>query len=251
MADTNTSIYEYERILLGRQSKFWVAFKGDIGGRANQKEFGAVWRYAIETILKWRPEDAVKYLNSDTVKQMKLDTTLYAIDYDNQKHFIGDYKRAIQLAFPEEKIYDFYTETLDEYKKTAKEGEWRNDTVPYRYHKKFFSDAEGFDRAKIIMNWLLQSYYSDEDAETLYRHFYNPDWARKFISKHRLELPTRLLYSKNAYEYFHDSYRFRNQYLYNKIKLEAAINENVKKIKAEQKAELRRRKQEESEKADA
>ncbi len=230
MSDLGAPVYEYERILLGRQNKFWVAFKGDVDSRSNQREFGAVWRYAIENILKWSPEKAAKYLDSEKVKQMKLDTTLYAIGYDNQKHFINGFKKAIQYAFPEKKIYDFYNETLDEYKKTAKKGEWRHDKEPYRFHKKFFSDKEGFDRARIIMNWLIQTYYSDETPEQLYKNFYNPDWARKFINGNRLELPAKLLYSKDAFEYFHDSYAGRSLYLYNKVKIDDVVNKKLANI---------------------
>ncbi len=229
MSDTNTGVYEYERILMGRQQKFWVAFKGEIGGRSNQKEFGAIWRYALETILGWSPQEAVKYLDSDKVKQMKLDTTLYAIDYNSQKHFIGDFKKAIQYAFPEVKIYDFQTETLDEYKKVAKKDEWKNDSEPYRFHKKFFSDSEGLDRARYILRWVIQNYYSDESAEDLYRLFYDPDWARKFIAQNHLELPVKLLYSKDAYEYFHDSYAGRDPYLYNKTKIDTLLFSKPKK----------------------
>ncbi len=227
MADACTNIFEYERILLGQQEKFWATFQNEIGGIANKREFGVIWRYAISELLGWTPQEAVKYLNSDVVKAMKLNTTFYAINFSTKHRFIGDYKMAIQLAFPEEKIYDFKAETIAEYKKVAKKDEWANDPSPNRYNKKFFLDFEGFDRAQIIMNWLIKRYCSDMTPIELYEMFSDEEKAHNFMVTHHLETPTELLYANDMYEYFQDAYDKSSDYLFHKTQINKAVKNKM------------------------
>ena len=232
MADACTNIYEYERILLGQQEKYWATFQHEVGSVANKREFGIIWRYAITKILGWTPQEAVKYLNTDIVKRLKLNTTFYAINFNTKHHFIGDFKMAIQLAFPEEKIYDFKAETIAEYKKVAKKDEWKDDPTPNRYNKKFFLDFEGFERARVILNWLIKKYCSDMSPVELYDMFYDKAKASQFCTLHHLETPAELLYSKDMFEFFHDAYDYSSDYLKNGAIIRAEINSVINSMTA-------------------
>lgn len=212
--DYGTCIYEYERILLGLQKQYTLAMQGGRNSYVNKKEFGYIWNYAITKLLGWTPEEALVYMTQDIVKKLKLDTTYYAIDFNPAISFIGNYRFALQYAFPEEVSYNFRQETLAEYKRVAKKEEWQNDKSPYKYHKNFFSGTTGYERAKICLNYAVQSYLSDMTTEELYDFFANKTEARKFLSTHNLDLPARILYQNDILSFFHDSYDKRNYFYY-------------------------------------
>jgi len=226
MADANANILEYERILLGLQDKYWATFQNAIGSPASKKELGIIWRYAISELLRWTPEEAVKYLTTDVVKTMKLHTTFYAVDFSIKHNFIGNYRKLIQLAFPEEKIYDFNEETITEYKKVAKKDEWANDKTPYRYNKSFFLETDGIDRARVVMNYVITKYCGDMTPIELYELFSDKERSAAFCTAHHLETPASLLYADDMLEFFHDAYRYRSAYLYYNNEIKEYIKHN-------------------------
>ena len=227
MSEPCVNIYEYERILLGQQEKFWATFQHEVGSVANKREFGVIWRYAITELLGWDEKQAVEYLNTDIVKKLKLNSTYYAIDFNTKHRFIGNFKMPIQLAFPEKKVYDFKDETLAEYKKVAKKDEWINDKSPNRYNKKFFLDLEGFERARIILNWLIKKYCSEMSPLDLYEMFSDKEKADAFCKAHNLGTPVELLYTNDMFDYFHDAYDYRNDYLYNQMIINKTVMKKV------------------------
>ncbi len=227
MADACTNIYEYERILLGQQDKYWATFQNEKGSLANKREFGIIWRYAISELLHWSFSDAMKYLNMDVIKTIKLNTTFYAINFNPKHHFISNFNTALQLAFPEEKVYDFTAETILEYKKVAKKDEWQNDTNITHYNSNFFRDINGLERARIIFNWLIHRYLGDMSAVELYDMFSDEDKALQFSIAHTLETPRETLYSNDMLDYFHDSYELSDDYLYYRARIKKKVKDII------------------------
>ena len=216
MLTERLNIYEYEEILLGQKLNFTCSFKGDKHG--NEVEVGNIWRYAITKLLKWTPQEAVKYLTKDIIKELYLDKTYVGINFDETKSFINDYRFILQYAFPDEIKYDFYQETITEYEKVAKIGIFANEKKNHKYQKKFFIDNNGFRRARIILNHVVNLYLSDMSTEELYV-FFNSFKAKKWCKDHSLELPIKLLYQNNILDFFHESYENNNDFYYYNIKI--------------------------------
>lgn len=215
MLSEKLNIYEYEEILLGQKLNFTCSFKGD--RRGNEIEVGNIWRYAITKLLKWTPQEALQYLTRDLVKKLLLDKTYVGIDFDETKMYLNDYRFILQYAFPNEVQYDFYQETITEYEKVAKIGKWANDKRNFKYQKKFFIDANGFSRAKIILNHVIRLYLSEKSDYELYEFFSKTDVSLWF-KEHSLSLPLKLLYKNDGFDFFHESFeRSNNIYYYNKL----------------------------------
>lgn len=216
MLSERLNIYEYEEILLGQKLNFTCSFKGDKHG--NETEVGNIWRYAITKLLRWTPNEALKYLNKEIIKNLMLDKTYVGIDFDESNSFINDYRFVLQYAFPDEIKYDFYQETIDEYENVAKIGAYAGDKKPHKYQKKFFVDANGYKRARIILNYVIGLYLSDKSVEQLY-DFFSGNKAKKWCTEHSLGLPIKLLYQNNILDYFHESYDNSCDFYYYNIKI--------------------------------
>ena len=205
------NIYEYNNILLGKDSQFKSSFKS-----ANLKdrcaEAGNIWRYAIEYLLGWTAADAAKYLNEEIVQSLKLDKTYKFMDIHPKNSYLGDYRSILQYAFPECVHYSFTEQTLKEYRRAAHIGEYINEPEDnnYRIPKKFFSDESGIDRAAILMNYVIDQYLSDMSLEELYDFFADEKQASKWLKKKKLDLPLKIMYD-SAFEYFFNSLKANKQ----------------------------------------
>ena len=220
MLSAETNIYEYEQLLMGQRTRFEVSFKGT--PEENRAEVGNVWRYAVEHLLRWSPEVALRNLDSDTVKALYLDKTLEVdgIGYDLKKSYIKDYRFILQYAFPESIKYDLRAETIAEYEHVAGLGKWKNDYNEYKYAKRFFSGNNGILRAGILMRHVCNLYLGDMSKKDKYIFFANYSSACKWLDEKCLKTPLTSIYS-SPLEYFHDSLPLseKSEILYNACRL--------------------------------
>ncbi len=202
MLDEDVVLYEYEEILMGLKKNFTCTFKQ--GDAINKQEAGIIWQYAITNLLKWTPQEALVNLNDDVIKKLRLDKTYSYIGYFPKKNFYNGWAYILQFAFPDQIVYSFRDETIDEYQKMAKLGRWANDQNEYRYAKSFFLGADGIARAKIILNYAISLYLSDKTIKELYEFFGNIKKSKKWITGKALGPCIKMIYN-TPLEYFHNS----------------------------------------------
>lgn len=220
MLSAKTNIFEYEELLMGQRTRFEASFKGSPS--ENRKEVGHIWRYAIEELLGWTPEEALKNLDSDMVEALMLHLTFAGLDYEPKKTYISDYRFILQYAFPESIKYDFVAETISEYEHVAKLGIWQNDDSKYKYAKNFFSDNNGTSRANILLRHVVNLYLGDLSLKEKYI-FFAEDYgkAERWIKKKCLGAPLITEMYSSPLEYFHRALpqSERSELLYNTCKL--------------------------------
>ncbi|MBP3784572.1 MAG: hypothetical protein J6I68_15105 [Butyrivibrio sp.] len=202
MLSASTNIFEYEELLMGQRTRFEASFKGTPA--ENKKEVGHIWRYAIEELLGWTAEEALKNLDSNIVKALMLNTTFAGLGYEPKKTYISDYRFILQYAFPESIKYDFVAETIAEYEHVAGLGMWQNDPEKYKYAKNFFSDENGISRGNILLRHIVNLYLGDMSLKEKYM-FFSQDSAKakKWIRNHYLDAPLKTYSS--PLDYFHNA----------------------------------------------
>ncbi len=223
MIPEKLNIYEYEELLTDQKQSFKHSFKNDDSG--NKKEVGVIWKYAIEKILNWTPKEALTYLTPQIAEQFCLDKTLIGIGVNDKKNFISNYAFILQYAYPDIIKYDFYDETIEVYLKSAHLGPYKNDTDDIRLPKKFFSDDYGFDRADILLNYVVNLWLSGMSISELYEFFAQTNKAKSFLKSKKLGLVLRVLYD-TPLEYFHNSISGdkKDDLIYYNIVLREAVN---------------------------
>ena len=202
MVPAELNIYEYENILMKKTKSFKCSFEGSF--QENCIEVGVIWRYAITRLLKWTPQQALKYLSADIVNMLRLDKTFPAINYNPKKDFAQDYRFVLQYAFPGEISFSKTDEAISEYEHIAKIGKWANDKEDYRCPKNFFRDNEGISRASILLNYVISLYLGDMSTDDLYDFFADTKSAKKWLKEKQLTIPLTVIYT-NPLEYLHYS----------------------------------------------
>lgn len=202
MRDKNIILYEYEDLLMGKRATFDIAFTESVEG--NRKAAGIIWRYAIENLLGWTPEQALIYLNQDLVKTLKLDKTYKKIGYEYSTKKFFDFRYILQYAFPESIRYDLEEDARSEYERVSKMGQWEDDEEPYKFHKNYFAGPEGAVRASVVLNYAISIDLSHLGTYGLYRFFGNKKNATEWLKKREIEVNVKSLY-KTPLEYFHHS----------------------------------------------
>lgn len=202
MVPAELNIYEYENILMKKTKSFSCSFKGTF--QENCTEVGVIWRYAVTRLLKWTPQQALKYLTADIVNMLRLDKTFPAINYNPKRDYAQDYRFVLQYAFPGIITFNKTDETISEYERFAKIGVWANDKEQYRCPKNFFLNNEGIARASILFNYVISLYLGDMTIEELYAFFANTKKSKKWLKEKQLDIPLDVIYT-DPLEYLHFS----------------------------------------------
>jgi len=195
-------LYEYEDLLMGKRKSFEIAFTDSV--EWNKKAAGIIWRYAIETLLGWTPEQALIYLNQELVKSLKLDKTLVKIGYEYSAKKFFDYRYVLQYAFPESVSYTVAEDARAEYERVAKLGQWSDDKEDYKFHKNYFAGSEGAVRASEVLNYAISIDLNHLDDYGLYEFFGNKKDATEWLKKRNIEINIKSLF-KTPLEYYHYS----------------------------------------------
>lgn len=205
MKSESLILFEYEDVLMGKRRNFDVSFSGTLEER--RKAAGVIWRYAIEKLLRWNPEQALIYLNQDLIKKLKLNLTYPKIDYKYSTSKFFDLRFILQYAFPERIKYDLEEDARSEYERVAKLGAWENDKESYKFHKNYFSGTDGIKRAAVVLMYAISldmGNLSDLDIYELYHFFANKRKATLWLTKMEIESNVKSLYA-TPLEYLHYS----------------------------------------------
>lgn len=195
-------LFEYEEVLMGRSRNFEVSFRGTLEDR--RKTAGVVWRYAIENLLGWTPEQALLYLNQDIIKMLKLDLTYVKIDYEYSTKKFFDLRFILQYAYPGRIRYNLEDNARSEYERVNHMNEWENEKETYKFHKGYFSGPEGIERAAVVLNYAISIGLSELTTFELYRFFASKRKATLWLTDHEIETNVKSLYA-TPLEYLHYS----------------------------------------------
>lgn len=187
-------LQEYDDVLIGNKkyvSKTFFQY-GELG---NERVALTVFRYAIEKLLRWSPEEAQKFFNYDTAKLMKL-APLYKYIRLPSDVFPEDTEYILYLLYPDKVRYDIAKYAIRIYEKVVS-GEMR-------YPKDYMYGYIGMLRARICFQYSLKRngkvFETDED----YYDFFSSKEGDRYIRDNCLIQLYKGFYSTPV-EYAHAS----------------------------------------------
>lgn len=186
-------INEYEEVLIGNremipQNYFIFDEKG------NERIAVSVIRYAVEVLLGWGVEDAIRLFNYNYIKLMKLEQLMEYIAFpsDVTKE---DTEYILYLLYPRQVDYDVKRYTLRVYKQVL--------SGKMRYPKDYMYGYLGMIRAKICLQYAINQDFVFQTVDDLYRFFASKECIRYLKKKKLLQLYTS--FYATPLEYMHDS----------------------------------------------
>ena len=221
-------INEYEEILIGNRKKISSNyFLFDKKG--NERVALSVIRYAIENLLGWDVQNAIKLFNSNYISFMKLDQMVKYIVFPSDVTK-DDTEYILYLLYPKYVDYDIKRYTLRIYEKVMNnEG---------RYPKDYMYGYLGMLRAKICLQYAINQNLLFKSADDLYNFFASKECI-KYLKQNKLYQLYVSFYS-TPLEYMHDSmpssvkneFLFHNYMFLNKYQQVVTEEEKAEKNKA-------------------
>lgn len=206
-------ISDYENLLLGQIDKLPKVYFSKNNKTQNEKNMMYLYKYLIEDIYKWTPQEAKHLLNWNILKLFKLsDLTNKYFEFvpGMMKKEMCEY--IVHKCYPNEIHYDIYLTTIHTYENIL-----QNKTE--KWAKKYFSATgteEGYIRACICMNYILSKYFNDVDIENLYKLFSCQAKANKILSKYKIKKACDdLFYHPIDYLHYSLKEKSRSDFLYN------------------------------------
>lgn len=177
-------IYDYEQVLLGVESSFKVAFKKDDSLIANQKAAAVMWKYAIEVLLKWTPEQAIERFNYELISKLKLDVVSRNIGVEFSKKKAINITKVLQYAYPHIN-YDPEAEAIDYFKRIngLDEFEHADTSNVTRFPNAYFNakSGDGAIKAAAVINYAISVYMNDKNVYELYNFFAKASKSDKWM----------------------------------------------------------------------
>lgn len=211
-SDLSSVVYEYEQILLGKNKAFVNSFDNDL---PNEKVIAYLWRYVIEELLHWTPQQAVSYMTMETVHQLHLQNTIKKIStppgISNEK--IPLY--VLSLCYPKEVKYSIQKQVIDEYERVLA-------SPTAKFAKNYFDDAQALQKAVYCMNYAITASLSDMTVNDLYIFFADEEKAREWLATFKLADLQLALFDSPLDLFHYTSFRNSN-FLYLSHKLNAKI----------------------------
>lgn len=172
---------DYDDSLVGRIAYVDAYnFYGPEPGGPNQAKALSCIKYAIEEILQWDEEEAVKKFDDYIIRMLKLTKMLSYIDFPMEVPF-GDARYILSLLYPErvktnqeQLIRDIYQGVLS--------GDGR------QFPREYFAGGIGFKRFCYCIKLLLENYKTFDNIEDIYLFFDSPT-GKKFLYNYRLKVP--------------------------------------------------------------
>lgn len=188
-------ITEYEQTLIGhRYSVFptYFCYSDD----SNEAMALSVMKYALETYLKWSPEDLRDYLTMDILKALKLDGLLKYIRFPVELNPERDLFYLAKILYPNKITIEDKDLTLNVYKNIL------NKKIE-KYPKEFFTGMYGMLRACICLKYMIENNLQFHSVEDMYEFFASKD-AAAVLRNNKLEMVSKDLYETNV-DFIHDA----------------------------------------------
>lgn len=167
---------EYDEVLIGNKRAVSDDFfqYGEIG---NEHVALSVFRYAIEKLLCWSVDDAVRFFNYDTAKLMKL-SRLYKYIRLPSDVSVEDSEYILYLLYPDKVKYDIAKYAIRVYEKVMK-GEMK-------YPKDYMYSYIGMLRARICFQYSLKRNGKVFETAENYYDFFSSKEGEKYIRENNL-----------------------------------------------------------------
>lgn len=223
-------IFEYYKIMMHQQKNYSYIMGGS---KQEQKEaLGHVWRYVIEEVLHWTPEQAFVYLDSELVKELKLKGTLSILK--DEMHESNDYSYALRCAFPDKFTDGFEKQTIDTYNSFASGKDDKKKV------KGFFVGALGIERAGVILRYLRNTVLSDMSTEELYDFFHSKK-IRLWLKKKRIDVAVSSIYENHPLEFLHENLNAeKDDYYYYSRLIDMEWQKHLEEYRKKQDAQKRK-----------
>ncbi len=200
----STILSEYEQIMLGRKTAFTSSFTEN--NHENVQAVIILWRYVIEEMLGWTPQQASNYLTKEIIERLRLKNTLKKIELPVGVGFAKAPKYVLSLCYPDEIKFSITEQVIAEFDRVLAD-------PSTKFTKNFFADALGFKKATICVNYAIARFLSDKSIHELYAFFANEEKAMEFLTKTRLDFVCNELFF-GPLEMFHQTYYRASNMLY-------------------------------------
>lgn len=186
-------INEYEELLIGNRQKISKSYF-IFDKKGNERVALSVIKYAIETLLGWDKQTAVRLFNKNYITFMKLDQMVKYIAFPSDVT-ADDTEYIMYLLYPNCIDYNVKKYAIRVYEKVI-----NNEC---RYPKDYMYGYLGMLRAKICFQYALNKYCVFKSVDDMYKFFASKDCI-KFLKEKKLHQLYISFYS-NPLEYMHDS----------------------------------------------
>lgn len=172
---------DYDNSLIGRIPYVDAYnFYGPEPGGVNQvKALGCI-KYAIEEVLQWDEDTAVKKFDEYIIKEMKLYKMMSYIDFPTEVPF-GDARYILSLLYPH-RVKMNQEKLIEDIYKGVLEGNGK------QFPREYFAGGIGFKRFCYCIKFLLENYMTFNNIEDIYMFFDSPE-GKKFLYTYRLKVP--------------------------------------------------------------
>ncbi len=195
---------EYEEVLIGNKKKISTGYFV-FDKKGNERVAISVIRYAIENLLGWDIQTALRLFNKNYISFMKLDQMIKYIAFPSDVT-PDDTEYILYLLYPKHVDYDVKRYTLRIYKKVM------NDEG--RYPKDYMYGYLGMLRAKICLQYSINQNCVFKSTDDLYAFFASKECI-KYLKANKLYQLYVSFYT-SPLEYMHDSMpsNIKNDFLY-------------------------------------
>lgn len=174
----------YDNYLIGKERILGTYhFIGEAPGGMNEKIALSCIKYALEYILEWSHDMAIKKFDAYMIQKLKLNRLLEYIDFPLDVEY-GDPEYILSLLYPKN-IHLSQTYLVEKmYRSTLK----KNTQFPREY----FSGDIGMRRYCICLRYLIRNYHVFYSVEEIYSFFCSTE-GNKFLASFRLKSPASQL----------------------------------------------------------
>ena len=165
MIRENTDLLaEYDDILLGKRNNFSGRFfNKEVNVASNEENALYIMKYAFTHYLRWSPEDLEANLNYALMKKLRLLSLMRYIDYPVEYDKHKDFYYLVTLTFRKNTV-TIKSKTIHTYEKILS-GEQK------KYPKDYFLGSEGFVRAGVCLQYMIEHFVHYETLNELYGLF--------------------------------------------------------------------------------
>ncbi len=171
---------EYENSLIGTQKEIGIYnFYGAEPGGANQQRALLCIRYALEKVLGWDVETAIKKFDAYIIRIMKLERIVDFIVYPDEVEPRNP-RYILSLLYPE-RIHLNYQKLVLEVMQGVLEGK-------RQFPREYFVGPDGFSRYCLCLQYLISHYHPVSSIDELYQFLLSPE-GNRFLLENRLRIP--------------------------------------------------------------
>lgn len=241
-------LYEYEQLLLDKKNSidsemFCYNAKG------NELVATEIFKYAIEKILHWTPQEAYKLLDANIIEILKLRQFVKYISFPPEFDPKFDFYYIVARIYPKTIKVNIKERTLIIYERILSGDIGPGGRVATRFPQHFFDGRDGEMRAIFCLKYAIQNYGSFKNINDMYRIFAGPE-GREFLRKVKLNQACEVLFDFPI-DYFHsvfsESQQKANEFIYTMYRFKA-YEDNIEREKqraiAKEKARIRKEEKE-------